>query len=289
MNRFTTPAWVKASLAFYRKFDEIPAHEIEVLRGKLTKFRVAEPEVSIVIPAWNEEENLAATLVSLAGQNISVPTELIIVNNNSTDSTQHILDTLGVQSYFQPVQGISITRQLGLEKAKGKIILSADADSLYPPDWAQLFYHHMQKSEVSVVYGRYSFLADENNPRFILGLYEILAEFMFTIRRKQKDCVNVMGFDFAYRKEEALACEGFNPHRSKWEDGRMAMKISAKFGSIYLEKSGKARVWTSNRRLMADGSLWKAFVRRVKKELRYFPELVFPKIYKPLAKDILPK
>src|SRR5579859_2543769 len=45
------------------------------------------PELSIVVPAFNEERCIGACIRSLAGQEIDRTYEVILVDNNSTDAT----------------------------------------------------------------------------------------------------------------------------------------------------------------------------------------------------------
>jgi glycosyltransferase involved in cell wall biosynthesis len=273
MNRFVIPNWVKDFNFEYQDYRDLHKENIEKIRLGLAKLNHPTPLVSIIIPAWNEEKNIIRTLSSFSRMKLAYPTELIVVNNNSTDRTQEILDFLGVKSFFQPIQGISVTRQMGLENAKGSIILSADADSIYPQDWGKKYVELLLKPENAIAYGRYSFIPSKGS-RFSLAIHEILAEMIFGLRDKKKPFVNVMGFNFAYRRADALAIGGFSRTKMLWEDGAISKRISEKFGKVVPVTSPDARVWTSDRRLLADGSLWKAFIRRVTKELKYVHELL---------------
>lgn len=53
-------------------------------------------KLSIVIPAHNEEENIAE-VVNKIEQSIDFPHELVIVNDHSTDATARLLDGLSKQ------------------------------------------------------------------------------------------------------------------------------------------------------------------------------------------------
>lgn len=273
MKYFKAPKWVNDLNFTYTDYRNLPIELLDDIKQGLSRFNENDPLISIVIPAWNEEYNLLRTLASLSRLNLPFKTELIVVNNNSTDKTQEILDYFGVRSFFQPIQGISVTRQLGLEHAKGTYIFSADADSIYPPNWGINYLKLLENSKVSVVYGRYSFIPSNGN-RFPLVIHEFFAELIFNLRRNKKDCINVMGFNSAFKKEQALAIGGYSKVCMKWEDGMMAKRLSESFGTIVLESSLDSRPWTSDRRLLEDGSLFKAFVRRVKKELSYIHQLI---------------
>jgi len=268
INRFTTPSWVKRHFFEFRDYDKVSEAKIAMIKRNLDKFKVETPVASIVIPAYNEEENLLSTLSSFSELLPTVPTELLVVNNNSNDRTQEILDRLGVNSIFQPIQGRTYARQLGLEKARGEIILSADADSIYPADWGNQFVQTLlNRTNVAVVYGRYSFIPSKSINRLGLAVHEFGGEIMFDRRKGIDLCINAVGFNTGFRKAQALAVGGYDPEKLEFEnqrseDGWLAQSLYKAFGDILLVPSDN-RVWTSDRRLLDEGSLTKASVNRV--------------------------
>lgn len=158
------------------------------------------------------------------------------------------------------------------EAAKASIIANADADSIYPAQWLDTIIEPLHNSSISCSYGTYSFIPGEDNNRFTLALYESAANAFFAIKRKQRECVNVMGFNFAYRKADALEVGGFYHQLNRKvtkrsEDGWMAMCLTRK-GNLQLVESPHARVWTSDRRLMDDGSIGKALYNRAKRNIQ---------------------
>ena len=269
-NRFVTPAWVKRH---YFDIEGFPQEKVEEIRNNLTRFEVDNPVVSIVIPAYNEEKEILKTLSSLSDLNPVYPTELIIVNNNSKDSTQDILDAVGARSLFERQQGVTYARQSGLEAARGQYILSGDADSIYPPDWGNAFVQTlMDQDDVAIVYGRYSFIPSVRGNRLPLAIHELSGELMFNMRSKEELCVNVVGFNNAYRRDQALEIGGYNHElffytNQRGEDGWLAKNLSKEFGSITYVPT-KNRVWTSDRRLLEEGSLAKAYLSRTRKYLK---------------------
>lgn len=271
MVTFTLPDWVKEHNFQSAGIDNIPKERIEKIREGLRKFReVRDPEVSIVIPAFNEEKDLVKTLSSISKIETKYPTELIVANNNSKDRTQEILDVLGVRSVFEYNQGISYARQAGLEAARGKYILNADSDSIYPSTWVDPYVEALKNTEVSCAYGTYSFIPGEKTSRASLALYETVARTLFSFKRKTRECVNVMGFNFAFRKADGIAVGGYNHNlqrkiTGRSEDGWMALCLM-KVGKIKFVTNPEVTVWTSDRRLMDDGGLSQAFVNRIKRE-----------------------
>ena len=90
-------------------------------------------KLSIVVPAFNEERLLPATLASIraAAQAFegAWQWELIVCDNNSTDRTAEIARSFGAQVVFEPHNQISRARNRGASAAAGDWILFVDADS----------------------------------------------------------------------------------------------------------------------------------------------------------------
>ena len=277
---FDIPDWVKKHLFKDKKFDDLTAEEIGSLRNALARFCPADPVVSVVIPAWNEENNIYRTLSSLSASTTRHPTEIIVINNNSTDQTQKVLDALGVKSYLQPVQGTPHARQMGLDTAKGMYHLCADSDTMYPPSWIDLMVEPMIRNKKTLgVYGTYSFIPPAGQNRFGLLFYELVTLVIIYLRKKKKEYMNVYGFNMGFVTQAGREAEGFrvkgnrvyanvvgSDFANEAEDGRMALNLS-KSGKLHWVTHPRARVFTSPRRLMDDGSITKAFINRVKRQL----------------------
>lgn len=92
---------------------------------------VSAPRLSIIIPAWNEAEwlprTLAATQQALA--RILHTSEIIVVDNASTDATAQIAQQAGCRVVFEPERRISRARNAGAEIANGDYLLFVDADT----------------------------------------------------------------------------------------------------------------------------------------------------------------
>ncbi|MBL0146917.1 MAG: glycosyltransferase [Chitinophagaceae bacterium] len=105
-------------------------------------------KLSIIIPARNEEEHIAACIQSIINQ--SYPKnlyEVIVVDDHSTDSTAKI-----VQGFNQPnIKCISLQYfignetnsykkkgiEVGIAQSNGKLIITTDADCVAPENWLQ--------------------------------------------------------------------------------------------------------------------------------------------------------
>ncbi len=280
MNLLSVPAWVKSHQYDERRFSDLTGDEIRRVRQALQRFTEPDPEVSVVIPAWNEADMIHRTLSSLAATNTGLRTELLVIDNNSTDQTRQVLDALGVQVYGQPVQGTPHARQMGLDRARGRFHLCADSDTLYPPDWIDKMVEPMRGNPGIVgVYGTYSFIPPPGQTRLGLSLYELLTVIPILYRKRKKEYMNVFGFNMGFVTELGRQTGGFrvggnrvythvvgSDFANEAEDGRMALNLTSR-GKLRWVTHPKARVFTSSRRLMDEGSIGKAFLKRVKRQL----------------------
>ncbi len=99
--------------------------------------------ISVVVPAYNEEEVLPACIEALLSQT-RTPDEIIIVDNNSSDRTAEVARSYGVRVIVEPQQGIMPAVYRGVSESKGDIIARCDADSIVPSDWIERIEKKMQ-------------------------------------------------------------------------------------------------------------------------------------------------
>ncbi|MFD1817219.1 Glycosyl transferase family 2 [Pseudarcicella hirudinis] len=277
MSFFKNPSWISQHTYSYKNVDDVPEREYSQINQKLAQFKQSEnPEVSVVIAAWNEEVNLLPTIGSLADSVTEIPFEILVVNNNSTDRTQEVLDKLNIRSCIQTIQGCGPARQMGLEQAKGKYILSADADCIYPPLWIEKMVKALRPEDVACVYGRYSFIANDVTPRWKLSIYETLKDVMAEIRQVKRPYLNTLGMTMGYRTADALKV-GYVMTNVRGEDGRLTFDLMP-MGKVVQVKDRDARVWTGTRTLDKDGSFFKMVSIRIVKEIKRIFEY-----FKPLA------
>jgi biofilm PGA synthesis N-glycosyltransferase PgaC len=122
------------------------------------------PLVTIIIPAWNEIDNIESTIASVF--NINYPAlEIIVVDDGSTDSTfQAAQDFVARQSASHPTTPIQVVTQENMGKASalnhgyrlasGDYILSMDADSELDPNSLKRLMARAQESGAEVVAGQ---------------------------------------------------------------------------------------------------------------------------------------
>ena len=91
--------------------------------------------LSFVIPAFNEarliEQTLRSVSISIgANQQAGFTSEIIVVDNNSTDNTAELARQAGARVVFEPINQIGRARNAGAAQATGDWLLFLDADSL---------------------------------------------------------------------------------------------------------------------------------------------------------------
>ena len=92
--------------------------------------------ISFVVPAWNEERWLPATLASLhqAGAAGGRPYEIVLADDASTDRTTEIALANGANVVTVSHRQISATRNSGARAARGDILIFVDADTQVTPE-----------------------------------------------------------------------------------------------------------------------------------------------------------
>jgi len=97
-----------------------------------------QPEISVVIPTYNEEASLGRTLESISDQTIPrAMYEIIVVDGDSTDRTREIAAARADTVLIQKSSGVGGARNDGAAAARGRIVVFTDADVRAPRDWLQ--------------------------------------------------------------------------------------------------------------------------------------------------------
>jgi glycosyltransferase involved in cell wall biosynthesis len=262
MRPITIPKYIQQ--IFYNQ--NSTENTIDTIRNAYLSKTTDLPIISIVIPAYNEEKSILQTLLSLSFNNTNEQFEIIVVNNNSSDNTEHLVKATGIICITETKQGITAARNAGLQQAKGKFILNADADTIYPKDWINEMINPLLNKSVALSYGRFAFIPTDKTPRLVYFFYEYFSDVIKWVNKYLKDeAVNVYGFNSAYRREEGIAVEGYNHPPGSNEDGYLALKLrNSGYGKLHKVKHKNALVWTTDRRIESDGGLIIAVIKRIK-------------------------
>jgi glycosyltransferase involved in cell wall biosynthesis len=91
--------------------------------------------ISFIVPAYNEEQLLPATLAALqeAARVVGEPYEIIVVDDASTDRTAEIATETGARVVQVAHRQIAATRNAGARDAQGDLFIFVDADTVVNP------------------------------------------------------------------------------------------------------------------------------------------------------------
>ncbi|SKB63796.1 Glycosyl transferase family 2 [Lachnospiraceae bacterium] len=99
------------------------------------------PAVSVVVPAWQSEKTIGRCLTSLREQTFS-DIEIIVIDDGSTDSTGDVVIQAAemdsrIKYHYQENQGVSVARNLGIDRASGKYLMFLDSDDHVRRDYVE--------------------------------------------------------------------------------------------------------------------------------------------------------
>ncbi len=110
--------------------------------------------ISVVVPAYNEEQNIERCLRSLADQTVPRETyEIIVVDGDSRDKTRELAKPLADKVFIQTSERVGGARNDGAMAAKGGIIATTDADCILPPDWVERIERNFAERDIVQLYG----------------------------------------------------------------------------------------------------------------------------------------
>jgi len=129
--------------------------------------------ISIVVPAYNEDDVILEfnRRLSLVRRDLSLPSEVIFVNDGSTDNTLRLLralkaadPTIGIVDLSRNF-GKEIALTAGLDYARGDAVVVIDADLQHPPELIPKFIARWRQEDADVVYGRRASRAGESHAK----------------------------------------------------------------------------------------------------------------------------
>src|SRR4030042_2203932 len=124
--------------------------------------------ISIIIPAYNEEESIGKCLFSLMDQSYK-HLEIIVIDDGSTDKTLKIISNFQFQtSNFKVLQqnhkGPGPARNLGASKAKGEILVFVDADMTFDKDFIRDLAKPILESKTIGTFSKNEMVSTKDNP-----------------------------------------------------------------------------------------------------------------------------
>lgn len=136
------------------------------------------PDLSIVIPAYNEEAGIAATIKSMCTTHYRGRLEIIVIDDGSTDDTAKIARGMNipyVRVITQPNAGKASALNRGIAEARSDILVLVDGDTIFQPDTLEHLTAPLAVPNVGAVSGntkvgnRRGFLGGLQHLEYVMG------------------------------------------------------------------------------------------------------------------------
>jgi len=205
------------------------AHHRRQLAGQRAGSQPAyEPDVTVVIPAYNEAAGIAATVRSMVTTRYGGRVEVIVVDDGSSDDTAAIVRGLsipGVRLIRQANAGKPAALEHGIAEASSDIMILVDGDTVFQPDTLGFLVSPLRDPRVGAVSGN----TKVGNRRGLLGGWQHLEYVMgFNLDRRLFDMLGtiptVPGAIGAFRRA-ALADAGGVSSDTLAEDTDLTMAL----------------------------------------------------------------
>jgi len=197
---------------------------------------------SVVLPTYNRQESLIRTLNALTRQTLSnAEFEVVVVSDGSTDSTDLVLSEFATSKrlilkwFSQENAGPAAARNVGIEMARGDVVVFIDDDVEPVPEFLERHLAHHETDDRMVVVGPLSpdrrWIRDE--PVWVAWEHEKLQ----TIYKMFKPGGKLAGRDPRYvhfysgnasvRRKWLIEVGGFNPEFRRQEDVELASRLKS--------------------------------------------------------------
>lgn len=188
---------------------------------------LSEKVFSIIVPCFNHVSYLRDAVVSVQNQQFQ-SWELIIVNDGSTDGSAQLADELAsfdqrIIVIHQTNQGLSVARNIGLEKANGQFLGFLDADDIYLPGAFDSIYNFFLKMDVDLLIGGYSYFTENDFLHSHSFFDNALLPFILLQNNQAPPVAHFL------RREISLLIGGFDSSLKSCEDWDYWIRV-AKFG-----------------------------------------------------------
>jgi len=236
----TSAMWIYTAIIYFRRRerrDAVAFPEYHALERK--------PRVSFVIPAYNEEDSIAATVAGVLA--VDYPDfEVVVVDDCSTDGTLAILQPLADAGRIRLVrkrvnEGKAMALNDALPLCNGELLMVMDADAVPDPDILKAMVPHFQAPRVGGVTGNPRVV---NRVSFLAKLQAIeFASIISLMRRAQRVWGRIMtmsGVVGIFRRE-ALQDVGYYSPEMATEDIDLTWRLQIRHWDVRYE--ARAVMW----------------------------------------------
>ncbi len=216
--------------------------------------------ISFVVPAYNEEALLPATLAAIRaeiereGLAIGEAAEIIVVDNASTDQTGAIARAIpDVRVVEEPRKGLVAARWAGFVASRGALVAHIDADTHLPPGWlARVRAAFATDARLVALSGPYLYRDLSPGVQRVIGFYYRLAYAVYLVNHfVLRVGAMLQGGNFVVRREAMARLGAANDRFSFYgEDTDLARRLS-RLGRVKFTFALPA--YSSGRRLAGEG------------------------------------
>ena len=253
-------------LYYWRSWISIPDPILPVGRQVVTGFtpsnHAPSTHISIIIPARNEEDNIAELLKSLQEQ--TYPKELfeiIVIDDHSTDKTAKIVSQFsGVKLLTLKEDAINSFKKKAIEKgisaASGMLIVTTDADCLPTSSWLQILALFKEETNAGFIVAPVVFNCNSSPVQIFQAMDFMVLQGITAASVFKKIHSLCNGANLAYERELFYDVNGFDgiDHIASGDDMLLMHKIAKRYPErIHYLKSAEAIVST------APMKTWSAF------------------------------
>ncbi len=222
------------------------------------------PLVSIVIPAFNEEDYLPNCLRSIKNQTYR-NIEIIVADNCSTDKTKEVAEKFGAKVVRVEGKNLPTIRNEGVKKVKGKILFFIDADSILENSYVEKMTKALSKK---VLFSHGGICCYDSKLHNFLWIFNRWFKPHFYTSGRNGACIwketfwKIGGYD-----------KNCNPLEGHREDLDLGLRILRKFGFSSIEYCPSVLIGSSARREKIFGypfwkfpSAWQKGIRGVRRK-----------------------
>ena len=191
------------------------------------------PKVSVIVPAYNEENHIKNCLDSILSLDYDPALiEVIVVDDGSTDSTASIISGYGnVQIIKGAHKGPSAGRNLAISKANGEFIALTDADCVVPRNWIKDLVAHFEDDNIAAVGGTQ--IPAQDSTDFEVSVQKVFSALGFVAGYGKKIAApgsidHNASCNVIYRKAVLMNVGGFDESLWPGEDVELDHKIKLK-------------------------------------------------------------
>ncbi|MEC5423319.1 glycosyltransferase [Virgibacillus sp. C22-A2] len=202
------------------------------------------PFVSVIIPAYNEEDVIGRTIESILKSNYP-NVEVIVIDDGSKDQTSLVVSRKydannKVFLFHKNNGGKASAINLGVRKAKGDIFIAIDADTIVSPDSISMLIRHFSDKNIAAVSGN----VRVGNKRNLLTSWQHI-EYVTGFNLEKRafatlNCVPVVPGAFGAWRKEVVEELGYFSDETLAEDTDLTLKIIRQGHKVVIDEQAYA-------------------------------------------------